>query len=133
MGDGGNGPAAIRRPDAGYLTGRLADFLARGAPTIVDMSSCHRLSALMVTATVTACRRAEPVSSPARRVAERVAQDTASRAWQHAVGVDSVRMRGDTAIVWVSPRDWMATDAPQAGVRVTPNGQVAAVQWVLGG
>jgi hypothetical protein len=49
------------------------------------------------------------------------------------VGVDSVRTRGDTATVWVSPRNWMATDAPQAGVRVLPDGRVAAIQWILGG
>jgi hypothetical protein len=97
------------------------------------MSSYRRLYALVVAASATACRGEEPVSSLARRVAERVAQDTAARAWQHAVGVDSVRMRSDTTLVWVSPRHWQATDAPQAGVRVTPEGRVAAVQWVLGG
>ena len=65
--------------------------------------------------------------------AERIAQDTAARAWRHAVGVDSVRMRGDTAVVWVSPRNWQATDAPQAGVYVTPSEQISTIQWVLGG
>jgi hypothetical protein len=97
------------------------------------MASSRWLCALTIVTTLTACLGAEPTRSHARVVAERVAQDTASRAWHHAVGVDSVCMRGDTAIVWVSPRDWRATDAPQAGVWVTPHGAVAAVQWVLGG
>lgn len=68
-----------------------------------------------------------------RASAERAAQDTVRRAWRHEVGVDSVRQRGDTTIVWVSPRKWMATDAPQAGVSVGPTGQVVSVHWVLGG
>jgi hypothetical protein len=68
-----------------------------------------------------------------RAVAERVAQDTARRAWRHDVGIDSVRQRGDTTLVWVSPRNWMATDAPQAGVRVGPRGRVVSIQWILGG
>jgi hypothetical protein len=73
--------------------------------------------------------------SPERRraEAERVAQDTVSRAWRHTVGVDSVLARGDTTIVWISPTNWMATDAPQAGVRVGPTGRVLAIQWVYGG
>ena len=68
-----------------------------------------------------------------RALAERVAQGTAARAWRHEVDVDSIRLRANTTIVWVSPRNWMATDAPQAGVRVAPGGRVVAVQWVLGG
>jgi hypothetical protein len=74
-------------------------------------------------------------SSPERRraEAERVARDTVGRAWRHTVGVDSVLARGDTTIVWISPTNWMATDAPQAGVRVGPAGRVVAIQWVNGG
>jgi hypothetical protein len=68
-----------------------------------------------------------------RAVALAAAQDTARRQWRHEVGVDSVQMRGDTTVVWVSPRNWMATDAPQAGVRVLPRGRVAGIQWILGG
>ena len=68
-----------------------------------------------------------------RADAERVAQDTVKRTWQHEVGVDSVHELGDTTIVWVSPRQWMATDAPQAGVRVGPDGRVVSVHWVPGG
>jgi hypothetical protein len=68
-----------------------------------------------------------------RTIAERVARDTASRAWRHDVGVDSVRQLGDTTIVWVSPRNWMATDAPQAGVRVGRGGRVVSIQWIMGG
>lgn len=68
-----------------------------------------------------------------RAVAEQVARDTAMRAWRHEVGVDSVRVRGDTTLVWVSPRNWMATDAPQAGVRVMPGGRVLSIQWIMGG
>jgi hypothetical protein len=103
------------------------------APTFIDMSSYGRLYTVTVATALAACRGEETVPSPARLVAEQVAKDTASRAWRHLVGVDSVRMRGDTAVVWVSPRNWRATDAPQAGVHVTPDGRVAAVQWVLGG
>ena len=74
-------------------------------------------------------------SSPERRraEAERIAQDTVARAWRHAVGVDSVMTRGDTTIVWLSPTNWLATDAPQAGVRVGPGGRVLAIHWVHGG
>jgi hypothetical protein len=53
--------------------------------------------------------------------------------WHHTVGVDSVQSRGDTAIVWISPTNWMATDAPRAGVRVGPAGRVVAIQWINGG
>jgi hypothetical protein len=74
-------------------------------------------------------------SSPERRraEAEQVARDTVARAWRHTVGVDSVLARGDTTIVWISPTNWMATDAPQAGVRVGPEGRVFAIQWIYGG
>lgn len=61
------------------------------------------------------------------------AQDTARRQWRHEVGVDSVQSRGDTLVVWVSPRQWMATDAPQAGVRVVPVGRIVEIQWIMGG
>jgi hypothetical protein len=74
-------------------------------------------------------------TSPERRraEAERVAQDTVARAWRHTVGVDSVVMRSDTTVVWISPTNWLATDAPQAGVRVGPAGRVLAIQWIYGG
>ena len=65
--------------------------------------------------------------------AERVAQDTAKRTWQHEVGVDSVQRQADTTTVWVSPRNWMATDAPQASVRVGPTGRIISIRWILGG
>jgi hypothetical protein len=68
-----------------------------------------------------------------RTVALTAAQDTARHQWHHEVGVDSVQVRGDTTVVWVSPRNWMATDAPQAGVRVLPRGRIVAIQWILGG
>ena len=70
---------------------------------------------------------------PSRAVAERLAMDSVSRTWNHPVGVDSVRLRADTTIVWVSPRNWMATDAPQAGVHVAPNARIARIQWIFGG
>src|SRR5215207_5843907 len=97
------------------------------------MSRFPALAALAAVTIVAACEDRAPERAQFRAVAERVAQDTAARAWQHAVGVDSVRMRGDTATVWVSPRNWMATDAPQAGVRVLPDGRVADIEWILGG
>jgi hypothetical protein len=68
-----------------------------------------------------------------RAAARAVARDTAAHAWRHEVDVDSVRLRGDTTVVWVSPRNWMATDAPQAGVRVMPRGRVVGVEWIMGG
>ena len=68
-----------------------------------------------------------------RAVAEQVAKDTVAKVWHHSVGVDSVLPRGDTTIVWISPTNWMATDAPQAGVRVGPAGRVLGIQWILGG
>ena len=96
---------------------------------MIAMKISHYCLAASLVLTFAACR---PRVS-ARSHAERVAQDTARRAWRHEVGVDSVRQRGDTTIVWVSPRQWMATDAPQAGVRVVPNGRVVSVHWVMGG
>jgi hypothetical protein len=95
--------------------------------------SCPHWLCAVAAIALAGCRSREALTAERRAVAERVAQDTAARAWRHAVGVDSVRMRADTAEVWVSPRGWMATDAPQAGVRVAPDGRVAAVQWILGG
>jgi hypothetical protein len=87
--------------------------------------------------TLVACRQrasdAPPDSARVRAVAERVAQDTAARAWRHAVGVDSVQTRGDTTVIWVSPRDWMATDAPQAVVRVSRDGRILGIRWIMGG
>ena len=101
------------------------------------MRSLPIVTAIVAGVLLAACRDRAPERAPdgarLRATAERVAQDTARLAWQHAVGVDSVRMRGDTTVVWVSPRDWMATDAPQAGVSVSPDGRVASVHWVLGG
>ena len=82
---------------------------------------------------IVACARSAPSAGAFRALAERVAQDTASRAWRHEVGVDSVRMHGDTAVVWVSPRKWMATDAPQASVHVAPDARIVAIQWIMGG
>ena len=93
----------------------------------------HALTLLTACVALAACPNEEAERAQARAVAERVAQDTAGRAWSHRVGVDSVLSRSDTLIVWVSPRDWMATDAPQAGVRVGPDGRVKAIQWVHGG
>ena len=61
------------------------------------------------------------------------AQDTAARQWKHEVGVDSVQTRSDTTIVWVSPRNWLATDAPQAGVKVLPTARIVGIQWIMGG
>ena len=80
-----------------------------------------------------ACTGDAAAGSDFRVRAERIAEDTTARAWRHAVGVDSVRMRGDTTVVWVSPRNWQATDAPQAGVHVTPSEQISTIQWVMGG
>ena len=97
------------------------------------MSTLPRLAALATALVLAACQARATDPARLRAAAERVAQDTATRAWHHAVGIDSVRMRGDTATVWVSPRDWMATDAPQAGVRVSPDGRVIAIQWIFGG
>jgi hypothetical protein len=68
-----------------------------------------------------------------RTLALTAAQDTARRQWQHEVGVDSVQVRGDTTVVWVSPRNWMATDAPQAVVMTLPRGRIAGIQWIMGG
>jgi len=95
--------------------------------------SSLRLVRLLFATTSLACAGKPPADGAQRARLERIAQDTASRAWRHAVGVDSVRMHGDTAVVWVSPRDWRATDAPQAAVRVTPDGRIAAIQWIMGG
>ena len=68
-----------------------------------------------------------------RAVALTTAQDTARHQWQHEVGVDSVLLHGDTTVVWVSPRSWMATDAPQAAVSVLRGGRIVGVRWIMGG
>ncbi len=96
------------------------------------MSTRRLRGAIVAAVALAACRDPAPAQSRTR-AAERVALDTASRAWRHAAGVDSVRGVGDTVVVWVSPRDWTATDAPQAGVRVAPGGRVVGVPWILGG
>jgi hypothetical protein len=77
-----------------------------------------------------ACQKSQPRPGA---TAERVALDTVGRAWHHAAGVDSVRQQAETTVVWVSPRNWMGTDAPQAGVHVDPRGRIVAVQWIYGG
>ena len=88
---------------------------------------------LIASVMLAACGDREAEAQRERVTAERVAQDTASRAWRHTVGVDSLRMRGDTVVVWVSPRNWAATDAPQAGVSVAPGGRIVHIRWILGG
>jgi hypothetical protein len=72
---------------------------------------------------------------PARveQLARTNAQDTVARAWKRATKVDSILTRADTSIVWISPAVWMATDAPQASVKVRRDGRVVAVQWIAGG
>ena len=94
----------------------------------------HRTMFIVAAASIAGCARNTDQDAVAKRAAaERVAMDTTRRAWNHDVGVDSVRTRGDTSVVWVSPRNWMATDAPQAGVRVNAQGKIVAIQWILGG
>lgn len=68
-----------------------------------------------------------------RAAALKAALDTTSRAWQHETGADSVTMHGDTATVWISPRNWQATDPPAAIVRVTPGGRIVGIHWIMGG
>lgn len=79
------------------------------------------------------CRAESRVHAQEQAVAMNAAQDTVRHQWHHEVGVDSVQVRGDTTVVWVSPRNWMATDAPQAGVRVLPRGRIVAIRWIMGG
>jgi hypothetical protein len=81
----------------------------------------------------TGCRSHSGALAKDRTLALTAAQDAARRQWKHEVGVDSVQVRADTTVVWVSPRNWMATDAPQAAVRVLPRGRVVGVQWIMGG
>ena len=92
------------------------------------------LRAILIGVAVAGACRARPDSAANdRAVALTAAQDTARRQWRHEVGVDSVQGRGDTTVVWVSPRNWMGTDAPQAVVRVLPRGRIGGIQWILGG
>jgi hypothetical protein len=92
-----------------------------------------RVAFLIGLTLVFACRARPSDATDNRTAAVTAAQDTARRQWQHEVGVDSVQVRGDTTVVWVSPTNWMATDAPQAGVRVLPRGRIVSVQWIMGG
>ena len=71
--------------------------------------------------------------SDERTAALKAALDTTARAWQHETGADSVAMHGDTATVWVTPRNWRATDPPAAIVRVIPGGQIVGIHWIMGG
>jgi hypothetical protein len=89
----------------------------------------RHLAIICAVCTIVGCDSAER----RRTAAERVAGDTVAQVWRRAASVDSVLTRGDTTIVWLSPTNWTATDAPQAGVRVGPAGHVLAVQWVTGG
>ena len=95
----------------------------------------HRFAILTAGLMLALVACADPAEERARirAAAERVAQDTVSRAWSHAVGVDSVVMLGDTSVVWVSPRNWLATDAPQAGVRVDRDAKIVGIKWIMGG
>jgi hypothetical protein len=92
-----------------------------------------RVAAVLGIALSAACRPQARDPEQDRAVVLIAAQDTARRQWQHEVGVDSVREHGDTSVVWVSPRNWMATDAPQAAVRVLRGGRIVGIQWILGG
>jgi hypothetical protein len=92
-----------------------------------------RIATIIGIGVVLGCQASAGDQERDRVVALASAQDTARHQWQHEVEVDSVQMRGDTTIVWVSPRNWMATDAPQAGVRVLPRGRVVGVLWIMGG
>ena len=92
-----------------------------------------RFAIILLLAEAAACGSKPQSDSAERARLEQLARDTASRAWRHAVGVDSVSMHGDTAAVWVSPRDWRATDAPQAAVHVTRDGRITAIRWIMGG
>jgi hypothetical protein len=95
--------------------------------------SILRSAVVSVMAVALGCESSARAVERERAIARTAAQDTATHQWRHEVGVDSVQMRGDTTIVWVSPRNWMATDAPQAVVHVVPGGRVTGVQWIMGG
>jgi hypothetical protein len=88
---------------------------------------------LIAAVLVLGCRDTGADQARHRTAAERVALDTTGRAWRHTVAVDSVRLRGDTVIVWVSPSNWMATDEPNAGVHVVPDARIVRIQWIHGG
>jgi hypothetical protein len=92
-----------------------------------------RLITLVIGLVLSGCASPPPTDDGERAAALAAAKDTVKRAWKHEVAVDSVVARGDTTVVWVSPRDWMATDAPHAGVSVLPGGRIAAIQWIMGG
>jgi hypothetical protein len=105
-------------------------------PFVFRHSGTSRLAAALALASaaaLAACQRDLSEGETPRARAERVAGDTVASAWRHPVQVDSVAMRADTAIVTVSPRNWMATDAPMAVVRVSPAGKVIRIEWILGG
>jgi hypothetical protein len=91
-----------------------------------------RVPVVIALALIAACKSSERDSKRDQSVALAAAQDTASKQWKHEVGVDSIQMRGDTSVVWVSPRNWQATDAPQAVVRVL-DGRIVVVHWIMGG
>jgi hypothetical protein len=97
------------------------------------MSRLVSALSLAVAAALAGCQRDLSEGETPRARAERVARDTVASAWRHAVQIDSVVMRADTAVVTVSPRNWMATDAPMAVVRVSPAGKVVRIEWILGG
>jgi hypothetical protein len=88
---------------------------------------------LIAASLVIGCRDTAADQARQRAAAERVALDMTGRAWNHSVAVDSFLTRGDTAIVWVSPSDWMATDEPNAGVHVVPGARIVRIQWIYGG
>ena len=98
------------------------------------MRTRHQLRVAIVGAlALGACRSSDRKSDRDQSAALAAAQDTASRQWKHEVGVDSIQTSGDTSIVWVSPRNWNATDAPHAAVRVLPDGRIIVVHWIMGG
>ena len=112
---------------------RFGERLLVAAAELPMTTAMRRVAILIGLTLVLGCRAQARVATEDRALALTAAQDTVRRQWRHEVGVDSVQVRGDTTVVWVSPRNWMATDAPQAGVRVLPRGRIVAIQWIMGG
>jgi hypothetical protein len=75
---------------------------------------------------------ATPVT-PDSAAAVVTALDTLRRLGAKDYVVDSLVRRGDTAIVWAGPRNWMATDRPTSAVSVLKPTRVVGVRQIMGG
>ena len=101
-------------------------------------SSRVGFTALTLLGIAGSCAKARESGAPALTVPDSAATATAALDTLRRLGakdyvVDSLVRRGDTAMVWVGPRVWMATDRPTSVVSVIAPAHIVAVRQIFGG